>query len=187
MGIIGTKKLAGYNAGNIYQAALARYRHSLGEHAICVDLGGVIDHGYVAENSGLKDVIFQRNKHILPVSMAEVYALLETCCFPMETKFGSSGDQDTEVRIGLNPPAYWQHNVDLIPFTMRQPFWGHLHHLPPLIQQDGPDTAQHANPAGVMKRKRARDLVRTLSTVKDGDGDSASFDRPVGLFLPYDT
>lgn len=169
MGIVGTKKLAGYNAGNTYQAALARYLQSLGEHAICVDLGGVIDQGYVAENSQLKDVIFQRNKHILPVSMDEVYALLESCCFSTGTKPGSVANQDPEVIIGLNPPAYWKHKVDLVPFTMRQPFWGHLGQLPLLGQPDGLHTAQHVHAEGMVKRKRALDLVRTLSSAKAGD------------------
>lgn len=119
MGIIGTKKLAGYNAGNTYQAALARYRHSLGEHAVCVYLGGVTDQGYVAENSQLREVIFQRNKHILPVSMDEVYTILETCCLSTKAKLSSQAVQDPELIIGLNPPAYWKHKVDMVPFTMR--------------------------------------------------------------------
>lgn len=33
MGIVGTKKLVAYNTGNTYQAALARYRRSIGENA----------------------------------------------------------------------------------------------------------------------------------------------------------
>lgn len=169
MGIIGTKKLAGYNAGNTYQSALARYRQSLGEHAVCVYLGGVTDQGYVAENSQLREVIFQRNKHILPVSMDEVHALLETCCLPMKVKPGPRDAQDHEVVIGLNPTAYWKHTVDMVPFTMRQPFWGHLNHLPLLGRSDGLDIANSTTEQGMVNRKRALELVRKLSSGSAGD------------------
>lgn len=168
MGIIGTKKLAGYNAGNTYQSALARYRQSLGEHAVCVYLGGVTDQGYVAENSQLREVIFQRNKHILPVSMDEVHALLETC-LPMKAKPSSRDTPDHEVVIGLNPPAYWKHTVDMVPFTMRQPFWGHLNHLPLLGRSDGLNMANSETGQGMVNRKRALDLVRKLSSASASD------------------
>lgn len=86
-------------------------------------LGGVTDQGYVAENRKLKEDIFQRNKHMMPMSMDEVYAILKTFCLPMKPKPSSRDAQDQEVVTSLNPPAHWKHTVDMVPFTMRQPFW----------------------------------------------------------------
>lgn len=168
MGLVGTKKLAGYNAGNTYQAALARYRTSLGEHAICLDLGGIPDKGYVAENNELRNSIFQRNKHLLPVSMDEVFALLETYCLSNIGMFGRRPDQDPEVIIGLNPPAFWRHKVDSVPFTMTQPFWGHMNHLPLSSQAGGSDDTENAVAEGTVKRKRALDMVQSLTSATVG-------------------
>lgn len=163
MGIIGTKGLAGYNAGNTYQAALARYRQSIGQHALCLDLGGVIDEGYVAEDDQLKSIIFQRNKHILPVTMDEVFSMLEVHCFPRSPKFVHGVKEDTEMAIGLNPPAYWQHEVEAVPYTMKQPFWGHLGYHPQQTSNIGDSLRKINNSAKSVHRKRATELVRTMS------------------------
>lgn len=128
MGIIGTKKLAGYNAGNTYQAALARHRRARGQAAVCIDLGGVLDEGYVAEKESEKG-FFQRNKHLIPISMDHFHGLLRTYCLQPGTD-KALAEADPEMIIGLSPPAHWSHKVGMVPFTMRQPFWGHMHHLP---------------------------------------------------------
>lgn len=131
-------------------------------------LGGVTDEGYVAENSQLREVIFQRNKHILPVSMDEVFTLLETCCLPTKSKLSSQAVHDPEVIIGLNPPAYWRHKVDMVPFTMSQPFWGHLNHVPVLGRSEGLDVPHSAREQGMVNRRRALSLVRNLSFTSTG-------------------
>lgn len=47
MGILGTRSLSAYNAGNTYQDALARMRVSQNERAVALDLGAVVDGGYL--------------------------------------------------------------------------------------------------------------------------------------------
>lgn len=50
-GIVGNRSQANYNAGNNFQDALARHRVSKGMRGASVNLGAVVDIGFVAENS----------------------------------------------------------------------------------------------------------------------------------------
>jgi NADPH:quinone reductase-like Zn-dependent oxidoreductase/NADP-dependent 3-hydroxy acid dehydrogenase YdfG len=47
-GVIGNGGQANYNSGNIFQDSLAHHRHSLGLKATSLDLGAVVDVGYLA-------------------------------------------------------------------------------------------------------------------------------------------
>ncbi|KAF2795479.1 KR-domain-containing protein [Melanomma pulvis-pyrius CBS 109.77] len=49
-GIVGNLGQSSYCAGNTYQDAFARYRTSIGEKAVTIDVGVVLDEGFVAEN-----------------------------------------------------------------------------------------------------------------------------------------
>lgn len=152
MGIVGTKKLVAYNTANTYQAALARYRRSVGKKAVCLDLGGIVDQGFLAETQRYKN-IFQRNRYLVPMTMEQVTGLLEVIVAYPSTQ--PNTDIGAEIIVGLNPPAFWKHEVESIPFTMNQPFWGHMHYVP---QADCDSSKQ-----GVANRKRAIDVVQTLA------------------------
>ena len=53
IGIIGGPGQGNYAAGNAFQDALARYRVSIGERAISLDLGMILEEGAVAESEKL--------------------------------------------------------------------------------------------------------------------------------------
>ncbi|KAI1633233.1 hypothetical protein F4809DRAFT_644669 [Biscogniauxia mediterranea] len=76
--------LAGYNAGNTYQDALARYRVTQGERAASLDIGGVVDGGYL---TGLDKFIsgMRRAKEFVPMCTRKVCALLDVYCDPNTT------------------------------------------------------------------------------------------------------
>lgn len=126
MGILGTGSLAGYNAGNTYQDALARYRIAHNERAVSINLGGVVDGGYL---TGLTNFIagMQRAKEYIPMYTKEIIGLLEIYCDPRTTL--SVESIGCHVIVGLRPPAYWK-DGEIVPSTMKQPLWGHMHHLP---------------------------------------------------------
>jgi hypothetical protein len=56
-GIIGNLGQANYNAGNVFQDALARHRRSQGLHSVSIDLGPVLGAGMVAEDEALWDIL----------------------------------------------------------------------------------------------------------------------------------
>ncbi|KAI0145929.1 putative polyketide synthase [Hypoxylon sp. NC0597] len=126
MGILGTGSLAGYNAGNTYQDALARYRVTQGECGVSLDIGGVVDGGYL---TGLDNFIagMQRAKEFVPMRTREVCALLDIYCDPNTTL--SRDIVSCQAIVGIQPPAYWK-TGQAISWTMEQPFWQHMHHVP---------------------------------------------------------
>ncbi|KAI8633359.1 putative polyketide synthase [Xylariaceae sp. FL1651] len=126
MGIFGTGSLAGYNAGNTYQDALARFRVACGERAAALDIGGVVDGGYL---TGLTSFIagMQRAKEYVPLMTREVCGLLDLYCDPSTTF--TAKDVGCQAVVGIRPPAYWK-GSQAMPRTMQQPLWGHMHHVP---------------------------------------------------------
>lgn len=68
-----------------------------------------------------------------------------------------NGDIGAEVIFGLSPLALWKNEMESVPFTMNQPFWGHMRYIP---------QAGHDNDTGRdgPSSKRAIDTVKTLAT-----------------------
>ncbi|KAI1425159.1 putative polyketide synthase [Xylaria sp. FL1777] len=164
MGILGTGSLAGYNAGNTYQDALARYRVALGQRATALDIGGVVDGGYL---TGLGSFIagMQRAKEYVPLLTREVCGLLDIYCNPSTTL--SAEDKGCQTVAGISPPAYWKAS-QAIPWTMQQPLWGHMHHVPPPPGHDGAGPGQpHTGACAADEPIRERDAVAKLVAAGD--------------------
>ncbi|RYP22866.1 hypothetical protein DL765_001462 [Monosporascus sp. GIB2] len=125
-GIVGRASLSAYNAGNVYQDALAHYRNMLGERATSLDLGGVADEGYLAQHRH-RMADFQRISQVEMLYMKEIYAMLDIHCNGRYTSV--DGSRTCQHIVGIRPPAHWSH-IEEVPFTLAQPFWGHMHHLP---------------------------------------------------------
>ncbi|KAL9116075.1 MAG: hypothetical protein Q9227_000444 [Pyrenula ochraceoflavens] len=82
-GIVGTVGQSNYAAGNSYQDSLARYRTSMGQKAIAIDLGLMSEIGIVAENTEFQQ---KRTKNLISsmteVNEAEFLSLLDIYCDP---------------------------------------------------------------------------------------------------------
>jgi len=160
MGIMGTVSLAGYNAGNTYQDALARYRVAQGERAVALDLGAVPDDGYLVEHSDFLRGLERTDKYA-PTYIREICALLDVYCDPD----GSLARLETSCQtiIGMRPPAYWKH-AEEVPATMHRPLWGHMHHVPAPPGAEGRDAEDDAAAAAGRKRAAADAAARVAAT-----------------------
>ncbi|CAJ2500000.1 Uu.00g028530.m01.CDS01 [Anthostomella pinea] len=158
MGILGTGLLSGYNAGNTYQDALARLRVAQGERAVSIDLGGVVDGGFVAENTRHRD-IFQRNRNLAPLKLEEICAVLDIYCDPNSSL--SRNTSSCQTIIGISQPRHWKQG-DAEPYTMRQPFWGHIHHVP--HSSSDSRGAAAGDDFDVVQRKRGVDLAERIAS-----------------------
>ena len=126
MGILGTASLSGYNAGNTYCDALARYRISQGQRAVSLDLGAVPDGGYLVESNANQLQDLNSKQRYAPVPIKELLALLDVYCDPKNATYDTFSCQRI---IGIRPPAHWKH-LEEVPPTLAQPFWGHMSYIP---------------------------------------------------------
>lgn len=155
-GVLGTVLLSGYNAGNTYQDAVARHRVSQGERAVSLDLGGVADIGFIAENERYK-TIFERNRKLSPLLLKEVCALLDVYCDP-KTSLSTTSCQSV---VGVSHPERWDPDDDS--FTIKQPFWGHLHHMP---SSSSNDQEELDDATGSSKRRQTVNPAVKLAAAK---------------------
>ncbi|KAI0378207.1 putative polyketide synthase [Hypomontagnella monticulosa] len=158
-GVLGTVLLSGYNAGNTYQDAVARYRVSQGERAVSLDLGGVSDIGFIAENEKYK-TIFERNRKLSALLLKEVCALLDVYCDP-KTSLSATSCQSV---VGINHPENWDSDDDS--FTIKQPFWGHLHYMP---SSSSNDQEELDDATGSSKRKQTVNPAVKLAAAKSAE------------------
>lgn len=100
-GIVGGRAQANYAAGNTYKDALAHYRVSLGEKAVSIDLGLMVNEGNVAENSELL-ASMRRLGHLMDIHQAELMALMEYYC---DSNLPLLPQGQVQVLVGLETPV----------------------------------------------------------------------------------
>ncbi|KAL2784041.1 hypothetical protein BJX66DRAFT_344395 [Aspergillus keveii] len=134
-GILGAPSQANYCAGNTYMDALARYRVSLGQRAVSIDLGMMVSAGVVAETEGMLDSL-QRMGWFMDVMERELFALLEVYCHPDSASadgFASASDGDShlnsQIVVGIETPAGMARKRLEPPHWMQRPFFSHFHLL----------------------------------------------------------
>ncbi|ETS74933.1 hypothetical protein PFICI_13417 [Pestalotiopsis fici W106-1] len=146
MGVLGTGSLAGYNAGNTYQDALARLRVAQGEHAVSVNLGAIYDGGYLKERTHQLLGPKKLERYVL-MSTQELLALMDWCCTSDITTIAddhpTAKSSKSQAIVGISPPAHWRH-IEEIPAVMEMPFWGHLHHMPAPVASGTEKAAVHS-------------------------------------------
>jgi hypothetical protein len=153
MGTIGGSSLSAYSAANSYMDSLARYMVSQGRRAAALALGVVPDSGWLTEHSERLDAVEGVHRYAFTLS-AEILALLDIFCAPGNPLL--CDPVGCHAVLGVRPPAHWAH-VEDVPFTMDQPFWGHMHHVPALSDDGGADGDADAD-ADTVKARRARAL-----------------------------
>ena len=77
-GVAGSRGQGNYAAGNAFQDALANHRHSKGLKASAIDLGMILDVGYVAETAN-KDVVENTKKwSFAGIRERELHAMIQS-------------------------------------------------------------------------------------------------------------
>ncbi|KAK4156109.1 hypothetical protein C8A00DRAFT_41378 [Chaetomidium leptoderma] len=100
-GVVGTAGQANYAAGNSFQDAFARYRHSLGLAAHTVDLGIVDDVGYMSEHQALTDRVRSRSQ-LSGISESQLHDLLKWSI--LQQTAGLSRESASQMVTGLPFP-----------------------------------------------------------------------------------
>ncbi|KAI0139053.1 KR domain-containing protein [Hypoxylon sp. NC0597] len=99
--IVGSAGQANCAAGNTYMDALAHYRNSLGERAVALDLGAILDHGVLARDEALGNRILSAGL-LRGIRSSEFLALLDHYCEPT---CPVSSPHTPQIAIGLAPAS----------------------------------------------------------------------------------
>ncbi|KAH8691692.1 reducing type I polyketide synthase [Phaeosphaeriaceae sp. PMI808] len=121
-GIFGNRGQSNYAAGNTYEDGLARYRVSIGEKAVSIDLGIVLNEGFVASNRKVMDHLLRQDL-LRPNSLAEVFAMLDHYCDPNL----DYGVEQSQVITGLELPVDILAKGKDIPIYMQSNIFQYMH------------------------------------------------------------
>ena len=117
-GIVGQATQINYAAGNAYQDALAKYRMSLGEKAVSLDLGILETGGLLSQSEDLVKRLMSKNLYT-PVTEREILALFDYFCNP-----ALELDQlPAQVVTGIVSPRSHNPQAADFPAAFRHPFW----------------------------------------------------------------
>ncbi|KAJ8061072.1 hypothetical protein OCU04_010149 [Sclerotinia nivalis] len=126
-GIFGGRAQANYAAGNTFKDALAHYRITLGQKAISIDLGMMVNEGVVAENESVLNFM-RRIGHLMDIQEEELLGLLDYYCDP---KLPLLSTADCQILIGIEmPSAVLAKGIDLHHSIFR-PIFRHLFRVIP--------------------------------------------------------
>lgn len=125
--IFGNAGQANYAAGNTFQDALARQRVASGQKAVAIDLGMVLDEGWVAERKQVQQRVMQFDQ-VLPISQRDLFAMLDYYCNPA-VKFDSPAA--SQIITGLELPALILKAGRQIPAVMQRPLFSAMHQVLP--------------------------------------------------------
>ncbi|GKZ33434.1 hypothetical protein AbraIFM66950_003331 [Aspergillus brasiliensis] len=102
-GVVGQRGQSNYAAGNTFQDSLARYRVARGLPAVSLDLGAMVDDGFLAQNQSIRDRLLGGGS-MVPITRAKFLALLDFyCCRAVED--ASDKDEEDVVVVAVAPPA----------------------------------------------------------------------------------
>ena len=100
-GVIGLPGQANYASGNSYLDALARYRVTRGQRAISLDLGIMIDDGFLAESEGVLNRV-KAYDTMSPITRQQYLTTLDYFC---DARRPIPKPDDCQILIGLDCPA----------------------------------------------------------------------------------
>ena len=120
-GILGSRSQSNYGAGNTYEDALAKYRITLGEKAVSLDIGLINSVGFVAER---QEVI---NSQLLTglsgIEESQLHAVLDYHCDPELPRLSLLKSQ---VIVGIETPAILKAKGLDEPYWLNQPMCRNL-------------------------------------------------------------
>lgn len=122
-GVIGMGGQANYASGNTYQDALARYRIAIGEKAVSLDLGMMLDVGFVAESKSIQDSMTAKG-FFMPVTELELHALLSHFCDP---NLELLTPMQSQIVTGIEVPATLRAKQVEEPYWMQKPLFRMLY------------------------------------------------------------
>ena len=96
-GLAGIKGQTNYDAGNVYEDSIARYRVCNGEKAVSFDLGAMQDDGILAENPELLNRVLGYGT-LEAITRTKFFALLHYYCDPARNVLSP---KDCQVSIGI--------------------------------------------------------------------------------------
>lgn len=124
-GIFGNAGQANYSAGNSFQDELARYRVARGQKAVAIDVGMVLDEGWVAEHADTHQAVM-RFDHVLPVSQADLFAMFDYYCNP-DTVI--STQEASQIVTGLQVPSIIIAEGRHVPDSLKRPLFLPMHQI----------------------------------------------------------
>jgi hypothetical protein len=152
-GILGQATQINYAAGNSFQDALAKYRISIGEKAVSLDLGiigtGV---GLLADRDGLIKRLSSTGLYA-PMTEAEILGLFEYFCDPSL----DLSKLPSQVAAGIVPPSLHAGRDIESPSTFHQPLWRHT------LDTSGDDRANSSSNTPQNSDKNTRSIHAALT------------------------
>jgi acyl carrier protein len=121
-GLYGIHGQGNYAAGNTYQDALARYRVSIGQKAVSINLGAVADVGYMAETADVAEV--HRKSGYRFFTSDNLLWVLETVCDP---SWAPADPQASLIILGLSDPKSFLQAGRDVPEWLHRPSFQLLH------------------------------------------------------------
>ncbi|KAL9623322.1 MAG: hypothetical protein Q9160_002429 [Pyrenula sp. 1 TL-2023] len=134
-GLTGFACQANYAAGNTAQDQLAHHRISQGKKAVSIDLGIMVDEGFMSEEPELLKAFMERGCYN-PVTRPQFHQLLDHYCNPALPLLSQT---ECQVAIGLQVPA--NHDIEESTSWLKMPLFAGLSRAPTSLQtQDTNDT-----------------------------------------------
>ncbi|KAK7744554.1 Type I Iterative PKS [Cytospora paraplurivora] len=143
-GIMGQATQINYAAGNTYQDALAKYRLSIGEKGVSLDLGILATGGLVSQNEGLAGRLAAENVYTV-LSEPEILALLDHFCDPNLR----IEEIPSQIVTGFINPSLQDPRSSNFPAAFSHPFWSQT-----LTRRGGVEDSKRDTGGGVVELSR---------------------------------
>jgi hypothetical protein len=136
-GLLGNAGQSNYVAACTYQVALAAHRLAMGLPATAIDVGKVLNVGFVAENAGTVSEQNLIKIGMLDIMEEELFAMVELAMMPQSNGVVANGHLITGVHTTVDAGSGEQD----LPFWSRDPVFAHLESLRPHLSKSARNNA----------------------------------------------
>ncbi|KUJ19322.1 KR-domain-containing protein [Mollisia scopiformis] len=159
-GIVGRKGQANYAAANTFLDAFARYRQAQGLRANSLDLGMIVDVGYIAEDENGLEARFDKTRWI-PVNESMLRRVLTYSIMQQDPNTLINAESSTQLITGIAYPLP-KDGSDIA----QDPRFGYLYASPGGGSHGGPDIVEGSD--------KGDQALRALQMMIKSEGDSAT-------------